>query len=325
MSSSVNTGSTQLICHQCSKSDYIASTDFFGKNSTGYFSCKKFSATSPKDLLSELLRSKFSIQCLRPGLKHEEANHKCYKEYAYSDPTHVGQPKTIHDLLCETHKNNQTNTTLLEKFKEKVIMKQSKNCADFTKNISLLCVIEAFYSTLLGKGLINIIPDVQYRVIFVLQTLTVDEVTLHLFLDTGCGDIVVKKSAMETLKKVSRARKELAGPISMSGVGDHKSLTKYGVYNLCLPCLKGNLFQACFDSQFLSQDGMTGIVYGQHEKRSLIEENNRKSNPNLSAKSYLSSSVIEYRKLYNASTGKTALGNISDTKDLLCGSDQGFS
>ena len=94
---------------------------------------------------------------------------------------------------------------------------------------------------------------------------------------------------METLKKVSRARKELAGPISMSGVGDHKSLTKYGVYNLCLPCLKGNLFQACFDSQFLSQDGTTGLISGSLEEISLLDEQFRMSNPNinLTAKSYL--------------------------------------
>ena len=71
-------------------------------------------------------------------------------------------------------------------------------------------------------------------------------------------------------------------------------------------------------------DGTTGIVYGPHKKFSEIEENFRKSNPNsnFSAKAYLSSSVIEYRNAYHDVTSGTALGNISDSGDLLCGTEQ---
>ena len=98
---------------------------------------------------------------------------------------------------------------------------------------------EAFHSTSLGKGLSNVIPDVRFSAIFMLQTIMVDGVKLRLFFDTGCGDIVVKKSAMDALKKIGRARQEVPGPISMSGVGDLQSETKHGIYSVCLPLRSG--------------------------------------------------------------------------------------
>ena len=43
---------------------------------------------------------------------------------------------------------------------------------------------------------------------------------------------------MDALKKIGRAQLEVPGPVGMSGVGDHKSSSEYGVYSVCLP-LKG--------------------------------------------------------------------------------------
>ena len=393
-----NTGSVQLVCYLCGKKDHVVSTDKYNRKMIDYFSCKKFVDMSPKDRYSEVLSKKFCIQCLRPGMKFDD-EHKCYKMYACPDPSHAAHPKGVHVLLCDTHKNDPANVALLEKYKERIISKRSNKFKDFTKNISLICVTLSVHIGGVRNGLTNVIPDIRFSAIFMLQTIIVDGVTLRLFFDTGCGDIVVKKSAMDALKRIGRAQLEIPGPIGMSGVGDQKSSSEYGVYSVVLP-LKGgenavfsgvcmdrvtmafptyelkdvenDIRSQCkleggdpllkslpklpsevggdtdiligakyfythprevwrsksglslFDSSFVSADGTTGIVYGPHKKFSETEEDFRKFDPNSHSakKSYLSSSVIEYRNAYQNITGPTALGNTSDSNDHLCGTEQ---
>ena len=75
----------------------------------------------------------------------------------------------------------------------------------------------------------------------------------------------------------------------------------------------------------MSADGTTGIVYGPHRKFSETEDAFRKSESDghiASTCSYLSSAVIEYRNTYQNTTSETALGNISDLNDHLCGTEQ---
>ena len=392
LSGSVNTGSIELLCHICGQSDHVVTTHL-GKKCIEYFACKKFVEQSPKDRRAELMKRKFCTQCLRPGIKHAD-KHWCFKSYVCPDPSHASHPKGLHVLLCEAHKTSAANIALLEEYKEKIISKRSKDFEDFTKNISLMCVTVSLPSVSVERGLSNVIPDIQFSAIFMLQTIKVGDVSLRLFFDTGCGDIVVKKSAMESLKRLGRARLEVPGPISMSGVGDFKSSSSYGIYSVCLP-LKGgenavfsgvcmdkvtmefptydltevedDINRQCsnplstslpklpkevggdtdiligakyfythprevwrsktglsvFDSSFVGADGTTGIVYGPHKSFSDTENEFRKKNPShLATKSYLAPSVIEYREAYCDMTGQTALGNIADSTDLLCGTKQ---
>ena len=44
------------------------------------------------------------------------------------------------------------------------------------------------------------------RAIFMLQTINVGGKNLNVFYDSGCGDIVVKKSAIDSLIKMGRAK-----------------------------------------------------------------------------------------------------------------------
>ena len=168
-------------------------------------------------------------------MKHDD-DHKCYVAYVCPDPSHAQYPRGLHVLVCEAHKSNPANIAILKKFKEKVIPKRSRHFEQFTLNISLICVSASIPSISMGRGFNNVIPDVQYSAIFMLQTITIDGVTLRLFFDTGCGDIVVKKSAMEALKRLGRANQELPGPISLSGVGDQKSTRVLNAANaVCEP------------------------------------------------------------------------------------------
>ena len=65
--------------------------------------------------------------------------------------------------------------------------------------------------------------------IFQLQTIDVEGIKLNLFFDSGCGDIVAKRSAIKKLKRIGRAKQILSGPVTISGVGNQKSSCHDGV------------------------------------------------------------------------------------------------
>ena len=126
-SRSVNTSSPHgLPCHLCGETNHVISIDHFGKKSVDYFSCKKFVEMSPKDRLAELTKHKYCLQCLRPGMKHDQ-NHKCYVAYVCPDPSHASHPKGLYVLVCEAHKKSSENIAVPKKFKEKVIAKRSQH------------------------------------------------------------------------------------------------------------------------------------------------------------------------------------------------------
>ena len=66
--------------------------------------------------------------------------------------------------------------------------------------------------------------DVCDNAIFMLQSIEVEGHLLNLFFDNGCGDMVIRKSAADFLVKIGKARQEFSGPITLPGVGDHKSV-----------------------------------------------------------------------------------------------------
>ena len=232
-------GPVEYTCHLCGKTDHVVSKDQFGKKMVDYFSCKDlFADLSPNQRRLELQNRKFCLQCLRPGIKYDE-EHTCYKKYCCPDPSHASFPKGLHVLVCEAHKANPANIATLEDFKKIIIKKRSQHFKDFTKNIGLTCVSDTAHSTTIERGVSNVIPDVHESAIFMLQTINIDGVTLRLFFDTGCGDIVVKKSAMDALQQLGRAKQEVAGSVSMSGVGDIKSVSDHGIYSVCLPLKSG--------------------------------------------------------------------------------------
>ena len=53
--------------------------------------------------------------------------------------------------------------------------------------------------------------------IYMLQTVRVDNLLINLFFDTGCSDLVSKRSAIVKLEKIKRAGKEIDGPITLGG------------------------------------------------------------------------------------------------------------
>ena len=58
---------------------------------------------------------------------------------------------------------------------------------------------------------------------------------MNLFFDSGCGDIVIKKSAIDKLVGVGRAKQIVTGPLEIMGVGDQTSVSDDGIYSVCIP------------------------------------------------------------------------------------------
>ena len=217
-----NVGNIVLTCHICGNSgDHVLSSDRAGRNYIDYFSCRKFVLCSPKERKNELMGKKLCVQCLRPGQIFNE-DHNCIKTYICPDNSHSSHPRALHVLVCEQHKGNPANVSLLEKYKKFIIAKRG-NFEDFTKNISLTCTgcVTTSHSAFEGK-FVKLIPDIQVKAIFMFQSIKVNGIKLCLFFDSGCGDIVVKKSAIDLLSKVGRAVPLVSNPITMYGVGGKK-------------------------------------------------------------------------------------------------------
>ena len=61
----------------------------------------------------------------------------------------------------------------------------------------------------------------------------------NIFYDSGCGDLVGKKAAIESLQKLGRANQEILGPITLSGAGYHQTIRRDGIYGLRQPLHDG--------------------------------------------------------------------------------------
>ena len=65
----------------------------------------------------------------------------------------------------------------------------------------------------------------------------------NLFFDSGCGDLVSKNEAIDTLGP--RANIEIPGPITLRGVGDTRTISEYGIYKITLPVTDGKTALLC--------------------------------------------------------------------------------
>ena len=243
-----------LSCHLCGKTDHVLSSDKGGKKHVDYFSCKKFVEGSCKERLDLVKKKGFCLQCLTPGMKSSD-KHFCHTKFACKDPFHGNFDKSLHILLCEAHKAAQKNVDLLGEYKN-FIGRRAQNCEDFTKNISLMCQSNVAVQSSLPSDNDMIIPDVQDAAIFALQTIKVGDCRLNLFFDSGCSDVVIKKSAVDKLVEMGRAKNEIAGPLPLTGVGGHESVCEHGVYSFRLPLRSGEF--ATFSGLCLDQ--VTGKI-----------------------------------------------------------------
>ena len=109
---------------------------------------------------------------------------------------------------------------------------------EFSKNISI-----SFYAELngcFGSQKENSSNKNEFDdAIYMLQTIEVQGKTFNLFFDSGCGDLVCKMEAITQLAGMGRVKKVLDGPLTISGVGDNKTISKHGMYSVKIPMHNG--------------------------------------------------------------------------------------
>ena len=225
-----------LKCHICGKDDHVVTTDFKGRKVVEYFTCEKFVKSGPKER-TELLRKKdFCRQCLYPGARENSGSHKtgqCFNKYCCKNDLHKKYDRKWHVLVCEIHKGEETNQSLFKDFKKDKISKLELLLPEFSKQIKL-----SYHNTVDHSGS----KDYQKKdesAIYILQTITIDDLPLNLFFDSGCCDLVSRKGAIDRLVEKGRSNQEVPGPIQLFGVGNQRSEGKYGIYKVKIPLHDG--------------------------------------------------------------------------------------
>ena len=244
-----------VLCHLCGKSDHVVSTDLAGVKHIDYVSCEEWVKKSAKQKRLQLVGKKLCFSCLSPGKKFNE-DHHCSQKYVCPHDSHNGHEKGLHVLVCGAHRDEETNISLLDKYKRNFIFKRSGNFKNFTRELTLTYFSDSAAPNLnraTGSEEMyrNARPDVQDSAIFMFQTIDVDGHELNLFFDNGGGKIIVKKSALEILKKLGRANCPRPGPASMFGVGGVETACEDGIFDISLPLRDGTngLFSGvCMDT-----------------------------------------------------------------------------
>ena len=212
-----------LICDEKGHKTYMSPYSHMRKIS--YFPCNKFIKMTPLERQQILERKGLCRQCLSPGVL--EGHQKCPEFYKCKHPSHSSDEEGFHVLVCDRHKKTSENIELLNKFKENVIQKFSDDLPTFSKKITMHS--QARYAGVtLNDGM------VKGHGIFMLQTINIQGNLFNVFYDSGCGDLVCKKSAIDTLMSLGKASQEFPGSITISGVGDNKTIRNDGVYKVCL-------------------------------------------------------------------------------------------
>ena len=232
---------TKILCHICGKDGHTTVTTARGNVIVPYYVCEKFVNWSIKERLDGLKSKNLCTICLFPGAS-TGGRHKCtYTNFCCPSPSHDRSSK-IHVLLCEQHKDDDQNKKLLLKYKERFILKCPVTLPSFCQNLSLFSGLVCHGRDAQVKitfGLPNEVSDIKCRAIFLRQEISVGGVKLSILFDNGCGKSVLKKSAIDKLKAIGRARQTVPGPLELIGVGDKRTLSDYGEYAICIPMASG--------------------------------------------------------------------------------------
>ena len=231
-----------LKCCFCDKDNHTVITTARGNKIIPYYVCESFVNMSPTDRYAKLKAKNLCTTCIYPGAVKGNKHKYYFLNFCCPHSSHQGGEK-LHVLLCDEHKNMDENVKLFEKFKNKFITNCKVPLPQYTKHITCFSEIAAV-SKSEGTSLnvfsdFPVEPEISDSAIFQLQTINVDGLELNLFFDSGCGDMIVKKSALEKLVGTGRAKPLVPGPIVITGVGEQKSVCEDGIFSICLPLHNG--------------------------------------------------------------------------------------
>ena len=132
-------------------------------------------------------------------------------------------------MVCERHKNTPENAKLLKKFKEEFIKKFEEDLPSTSRNVKITMHNQVNCASMaLEEG------EATDKGIFMLQTINVQGELFNIFYDSGCGDLMCKKSAIDKLVWVRQAVSSPA-PLHYRGLGiRRRSVEMAFIRFLCL-------------------------------------------------------------------------------------------
>ena len=188
-----------------------------------YFACGKFAEMSPNERFKELRGKSYCFQCLFPGAGENKGKHNdglCQRDFTCKHKSHDRFPRKKHVLVCHGHRNEKENQDILQMYTDRCISKQQQSLL-FSKDIKL-----TFHINQSSVPQDN--PSNEEKAIYILQTIKTDQQQYSLLHDSGCSEMVSKYDAVRRIGH--RAVEEVAGPISIGGVGNLQVKTKHGIY-----------------------------------------------------------------------------------------------
>ena len=124
-------------------------------------------------------------------------------------------------LVCNFHKNDKANLDIRELqeeyYWESCLAPRVQSSGSNGANVA-----SAFGSFKSKSGGNSTETNDGDWAIFMLQTIEINGHPFNIFYDSGYGDLVAKKSAIDILASMGRAKHEIPGPITLSDVGDRK-------------------------------------------------------------------------------------------------------
>ena len=138
-----------------------------------YFACQKFVEMAPKDRFQELKNKGCCFQCLFPGASQDKGKHHdgmCQRDFVCKHKSHDKYPIKKHVLVCHERRNDTENQELLQKYKDRFIMKQPNPLSSFSRDLKPPNL----------KKFVSKLSD-QEKVINILQTIKVEQHEYSLF------------------------------------------------------------------------------------------------------------------------------------------------
>ena len=216
---------TCTVCNATEGVDEHVSTS--GPKSTRimqYYTCKEFATKPPSERLRILTTKGFCTQCLFPGASATFGRHlegRCQRDFACPHVSHLQDRVRNHVMLCEEHKSLPANQQLLQKYIQR-----------FVKNLRLPTFSRQLH---LYKASSDQFND---RGIYLLQRIRVNNNELVIFFDNGCSDFVVSQEGVNLLGQY--AKQLSSQPVSIGGVGNTKTHSTRGIYNVRIPLHNGS-------------------------------------------------------------------------------------
>ena len=194
---------------------------------------------TPKDRFTLIKNKGLCIQCLYLGARQHQGKHiegKCQRDFICQHPLHQQYPVKKHVLTCEEHKDSQDKQALLETYRKKCIFRRP-DLEEFSKGIKLSFHTASNNQNINQTHQSTTVEDTNRSSMYILQTISIDNIPYTLFFDSGCGDLLCRYEAVQNMGQ--RAVQEFKGPVNLGGVGDVTTKSDRGIYQVKIPLQNG--------------------------------------------------------------------------------------